>query len=94
MARSREDKAAERAAREAAEQAERDRIAFEESRAGQARAATERGDGWFEVEIDLRSTGNLNPYGATSVDYAASFTRSNAPRAGRMDALSQVEAED
>lgn len=84
---------AEKAAREAAERAERERKAFEESPAGQARAAAERGDGFFEIELDLRTTGNMNPYGAAGTDQAASWTGSNAPRAGRMDVLSQVERE-
>jgi hypothetical protein len=45
------------------------------------------------VEVDLRATGNLNPYGATGVDHAASWTGSNRPAGGRMDVLSQIEAE-
>jgi hypothetical protein len=100
MARSREDKAAEKAekaaekaARDAAQEAELARQAFEESPAGQARAAAERGDGFFEIELDLRTTGNLNPYGATGVDQAASWTGSNRPVGGRMDVLSQIERE-
>jgi hypothetical protein len=93
MGLTREEKAAERATRDAAKQAERDRKAFAESPAGQARAAFERGDGFFEIELDLRSTGNLNPYGATGVDQAASWTGSNRPAGGRMDVLSQIEGE-
>lgn len=100
MGLTREEKAAEKAAREAEkaaqfaeQQAERVRKAFAESPAGQARAAAERGDGFFEIELDLRTTGNLNPYGATGVDQAASWTGSNRPVGGRMDVLSQIERE-
>lgn len=93
MGKSREERAAERAAEAAARDAERARKAFEESPVGRARAAHAGGDGWFEVELDLRSTGNLNPYGATGQDTAASMFGSNAPRGGRMDVLSQVESE-
>lgn len=31
----------------------------------QARQAFARGDGWFETEIDQRSSGSLSPYGGT-----------------------------
>jgi hypothetical protein len=93
MARAREERAAEKAAQAAAKREQAERRAFEESPVGRARVAFGRGDGWFEVELDLRTTGNLNPYGATGQDTAASLFGSNAPRAGRMDVLSQVEAE-
>jgi hypothetical protein len=93
MGLTREEKAAEKAARDAAKRSEEERKAFEASPAGQAREAFRRGDGYFEVEVDLRSTGNLNPYGATGVDHAASWMGSNRPAGGRMDVLSQVERE-
>jgi hypothetical protein len=66
---------------------------FNASPAGQARAAFKRGDGWFEIELDVRNTGNLNPYGMTSSDTAHAFAASNKPKAGRTDALSQIENE-
>ncbi len=44
----------EKAVRDAAKEEERARKAFEASPAGRARAAAERGDGYFEIELDLR----------------------------------------
>lgn len=91
MGLTREDKAAQKASREAEKQAERERKAFEASPAGQARAAFERGDGFFEVELDMRATGNLNSHGGTGSDRGD--WAPHRPRSGRMDALSQVEDE-
>lgn len=34
-----------------------------------ARKAFERGDGWFETEIEQRSVGSLDPYGGTGQDH-------------------------
>lgn len=55
-----------------------------------ARAAYQRGDGWFEVELDLRSTGNLNPYSAAGRDDALARKLSAD---NRTDALSKIEDE-
>lgn len=85
------EREAEKAARDAEKQAERERRAFEASPAGQARVAFERGDGFFEVELDMRATGNLNSHGGTGSDHGG--WGPNRPRSGRMDALSQVEGE-
>jgi hypothetical protein len=62
-----------------------------------AREAYERGDGWFETEIEQRTAGNLTPYGGTGQDWgvpAAIQTGTDdpaAPRAPRGDLLSQIE---
>jgi hypothetical protein len=77
----------------AAKQAEKDAQAFAASPVGQARAATQRGDGYFEIEVDLRATGNLNPWAAGQDHHASLMGAPNRPRQGRMDVLSQVEAE-
>jgi hypothetical protein len=77
----------------AAKQAERDAKEFEASPVGQARAAAQRGDGYFELEVDLRATGNLNPWAAGQDHHASLLGSPNRPRQGRMDVLSQVEAE-
>lgn len=90
MGLTREEKAEQKAVREAEKQAEREQCAFESSPAGQARAAFERGDGFFEIELDMRTTGSLNSHGSTGFDSAWGRNR---PRSGRMDALSQVEGE-
>lgn len=90
MGLTREEKAAQKAANDAAWEAERARKAFEESPAGRARAAFERGDGFYEVELDMRATGNLNSHGGSGVDSARGSSRT---RSRRMDALSQVEGE-
>jgi hypothetical protein len=84
-------KAAQKAANDAAWEAERARKAFEESPAGRARSAFEQGDGFFEIELEMRATGNLNSHGLTGSDYGG--WGPNRPRSGRMDALSQVEGE-
>jgi hypothetical protein len=95
---SREEKAAQQAARDAekavrdaARQAERGQREFEESPAGQARVAFERGDGFFEIELAMRETGSLNSHGGTGSDHGG--WGPHRPRSGRMDALSQVEGE-
>lgn len=90
MGLTREEKAEQKATREAEKKAEREQRAFDASPAGQARAAFERGDGFFEVELDMRGTGNLNSHGSTGAD---SSWGANRPRSGRMDALSQIEGE-
>jgi hypothetical protein len=77
----------------AAKQAEKEAKAFAESPVGQARAAAARGDGYFEVEVDLRATGNLNPWAGGQDHHASLLGPANRPRQGRMDVLSQVEAE-
>lgn len=64
-----------------------------------ARRTFERGDGWFEAEIDQRSVGSLNPYGGTGLDLGtAPATRSRidnpgSTRSARSDLLSQIEDE-
>lgn len=77
----------EKAVREAEKRAERERKAFEESPPGQARTAFGRGDGYFEIEMDLRDTGSLNSHGLTRLD------GHRQDKTGRTDALSLVEAE-
>ncbi|MFJ1672896.1 hypothetical protein ACIOK4_42375 [Streptomyces bottropensis] len=62
-----------------------------------ARLAFERGDGWFETEIDQRSSGSLKPYGNTGLDLGrSSMVRSRvdqhaAPPSPRSDLLSRIE---
>ncbi|MDW8809094.1 hypothetical protein P1P68_30920 [Streptomyces scabiei] len=63
----------------------------------QARLAFERGDGWFETEIDQRSSGGLNPYGSTGMDLDSPAVgrirpdRPEAPPSPRGDLLSRIE---
>lgn len=63
----------------------------------QARLAFERGDGWFETEIDQRSSGNLNPYGNTGQDLGMPSTvrmkldQPDVPLSPRSDLLSRIE---
>ncbi|KFG04029.1 hypothetical protein [Streptomyces scabiei] len=64
----------------------------------QARLAFERGDGWFETEIDQRSSGSLNPYGNTGMDLGSPAVvgrikadRPEAPPSPRGDLLSRIE---
>ncbi|WEH13306.1 hypothetical protein [Streptomyces sp. VNUA24] len=63
----------------------------------QARLAFERGDGWFETEIDQRSSGSLNPYGNTGMDLGSpavgrvKVDRPEAPPSPRGDLLSRIE---
>jgi hypothetical protein len=90
MGLTREEKAAQKAANDAAWEAERARKAFEESPAGRARSAFEQGDGFFEIELDMRSTGSLNSHGGSGVDIRRGVGES---RSRRMDALSQIEGE-
>jgi hypothetical protein len=85
MGLTREEKAEQKVARAAEKEAERERKAFEESPAGQARAAFERGDGYFEIELDL------SPHGGTGSDQGS--WGPHRPKSGRTDALSQVEGE-
>ncbi|WP_406477643.1 hypothetical protein [Streptomyces sp. NBC_01615] len=64
-----------------------------------ARGAFERGDGWFEAEVDQRSVGSLDPYSGTGLDLGVpSVARTKAepagvPRAPRSDLLSRIEDE-
>ncbi|MFM9594889.1 hypothetical protein ACKI1J_30070 [Streptomyces scabiei] len=63
----------------------------------QARRAFERGDGWFETEIGQRSSGSLNPYGGTGMDFGSpavgriKVDRPAAPPSPRGDLLSRIE---
>ncbi|MFE2152924.1 hypothetical protein ACFXAO_23140 [Streptomyces lavendulae] len=63
-----------------------------------AAAAFGRGDGWFEVEVGVRSAGSMSPYGAGSdlgVPAPGRARREDprAPRAPRSDLLSRIEDE-
>jgi hypothetical protein len=94
----REEKAAERTAREtekatreAAKAAARVQQQFDSSVQGRARAAFASGDGFFEIELDLRATGNLNSHGGTGFDGGS--LGGHKPRSGRMDVLSVIESE-
>ncbi|MFF4014399.1 hypothetical protein [Streptomyces sp. NPDC001843] len=63
----------------------------------QARKAFDRGDGWFETEVDQRSAGGLNPYGGTGHDSGMPPLARNkldhpgAPHSPRSDLLSRIE---
>lgn len=66
----------------------------------QARGAHERGDGWFEAEIEQRSAGSLDPYGGAGQEDRGmpplGRTRIDHPRAPhspRSDLLSRIEDE-
>jgi hypothetical protein len=88
----REERTAAKAADKAAKEEEKQRRRFDASPAGKARAAYQNGDGWFEVELDLRDTGGLLSHGGSGADLAP-FGMRHKPRAGRMDVLSQIESE-
>ncbi|MFI8446313.1 hypothetical protein [Streptomyces erythrochromogenes] len=62
--------------------------------------AFERGDGWFEAEVDQRSTSGWSVYGAAAVDFggpAPTKRETTRPRPGgaspRSDLLSRIEDE-
>ncbi|MBC2904282.1 hypothetical protein [Streptomyces cupreus] len=63
----------------------------------QARKAFERGDGWFETEINQRSAGGLSPYGGTGLDLGLPSTvqlkvdHPDVPPSPRSDLLSRIE---
>lgn len=94
-----EDKAARRAERDEAmaaekakRQAEKERRRFERSPQGQARAAFQRGDGFYEVELNVRATGSLNSHGGSGSDVNA-YGFPHRRNGGRTDALSVIESE-
>jgi hypothetical protein len=65
----------------------------------QARGAFERGDGWFEAEVEQRSVGSLDPYGGTGQDHGMpplsriKVGHPSVPHAARSDLLSRIEDE-